>query len=147
MAEPTEADDIRLRRAGRYIKGRPHGISRYGWQERPKFVTAFTDSDWAGCVKTRRSTLGGLIMHGGHCVHNCSGTQHSIAAPSGEAELNAISKATGGGDCGSRYHRGLRERGREEDLHGQFGGKPGCTSQRLWEDKTHRNPTTMGARE
>ena len=52
----------------------------------------YSDSDWAGCVKTRRSTSGGVLLHGKHLVHHWSSTQATVALSSAEAELNAIVK-------------------------------------------------------
>ena len=48
------------------------------------------DSDWAGDHETRRSTSGGLIMLGDHCIKTWSTTQSSIALSSCEAEYYAL---------------------------------------------------------
>ena len=93
MANPTEADEMRLKRTIRYIKGRPTAKILYKWQERPTEAVAYTDSDWAGCQKTRRSTSGGIIMLGCHAIQHWTSTQHNVANSSGEAELNALNKA------------------------------------------------------
>jgi len=93
MANPTEADEVRLKRTIRYIKGRPAAKILYKWQERPTEAVAYTDSDWAGCQKTRRSTSGGIIMLGCHAIQHWTSTQHNVANSSGEAELNALNKA------------------------------------------------------
>ena len=53
----------------------------------------YSDSDWAGCVKTRRSTSGGIVTYGSHTVQHWSSTQATVALSSGEAELNANVKA------------------------------------------------------
>ena len=62
-------------------------------QEVPDKIDVFSDSDWAGCSKTRKSTSGGCIMFGTHLLHHWSSTQATIALSSAEAELNAIVKA------------------------------------------------------
>jgi hypothetical protein len=64
----------------------------FKWQDPPCMVDGFTDSDWAGCPKTRRSTSGGVLLHGQHLVHHWSSTQTVVALSSMEAELNAIVK-------------------------------------------------------
>ena len=93
IANPTEADEIRLKRIIRYVKGRPIARILYRWQDGLTNITTYTDSDWAGCVSTRKSTSGGVVLIGSHIVHHWSSTQANIAASSAEAELNAISKA------------------------------------------------------
>ena len=55
-------------------------------------ITIFVDSDWAGEITTRRSTSGGIIMHGKHMVNHWSKLQATIALSSGEGELNSAVK-------------------------------------------------------
>lgn len=64
----------------------------YKWQDPTDMLQGFTDSDWAGCTKTRRSTSGGVLLHGHRLVHHRSSTQAVVALSSMEAELNAIVK-------------------------------------------------------
>ena len=58
----------------------------------PDELTLWTDSDWASCTKSRRSTSGGVVMHGKHPIRSWSTTQRTIGLSSGEAELYAASK-------------------------------------------------------
>jgi len=92
MASPCEEDWILLKRLGRYLAGSPRVIYRFPWQSRPTGIDTFTDSDWAGCKGTRRSTSGGVVMHGQHCIKSWSSTQATVALSSAEAELYALVK-------------------------------------------------------
>ena len=65
----------------------------YKWQDSPNEILVYTDSDWAGCQRTRRSTTGGAVMYGSCLVAHWSRTQVSLALSSAEAELNAAVKA------------------------------------------------------
>ena len=64
----------------------------YRRQSKPDSLIAYSDSDWAGCRRTRRSTSGGVILHGAHLVQHWSRTQSVVALSSAEAELNALLK-------------------------------------------------------
>ena len=94
MSSPSEGDIVRLKRILRYIQGSPVVVTWYQWQERSHQVLAFSDSDWAGDQRTRKSTSGGVLMYGAHLVAHWSSTQATIALSVGEAELNAAVKAT-----------------------------------------------------
>ena len=65
----------------------------------PEALSVLTDSDWAGCKRTRRSTSGFAIFLGQHLLAFGSRTQKNIALSSGEAELAAqvcgVSEALG----------------------------------------------------
>lgn len=64
----------------------------YEYQEDPRNIVVWTDADFAGCIKTRQSTSGGVIMRGSHLVKSWSITQAAIALSSGEAEYYAMVK-------------------------------------------------------
>jgi hypothetical protein len=69
-------------------------IQKYDLQEPIDIVKVYSDSDWAGCRKTRKSTSGGAVMIGRHCIRSWSKTQATIALSSAEAELIALVKST-----------------------------------------------------
>ena len=67
-------------------------VIKYKYQKLPWKVTVWSDSDFAGCQRTRRSTSGGVVMFGGHCLKTYASTQPLIALSVGEAEYYAIVK-------------------------------------------------------
>ena len=89
MAAPCEGDACSLKRLLRYLKTHPRCFVTYEWQETPTTVTCYVDSEWAGCKRTRRSTSGGVLFLGKHCIGHWSRTQSCVALSSGEAELNS----------------------------------------------------------
>jgi len=89
MSSPCKGDLGPLKRIGRYLLGRPRSVMMYAWQDTPSCITVFTDSNWAGCKTTRKSTSGATFMHGGHLLKAYSRTQANIALSSAEAELYA----------------------------------------------------------
>ena len=94
MSSPKASDWPKLHRLGRYLLGRPRLVIEFPWQNEPSMVTAYTDSDWAGCIKTARSTSGGIIMIGDHVIKTYSKQQKTIALSSAEAELYAMVAAS-----------------------------------------------------
>ncbi len=72
---------------------------RYEWQSEGEAsaLKAIVDSDWAGCVDTRRSTSGGLIRLGRHTLKSRSITQAVVAMSSAEAELYALTEGAARG--------------------------------------------------
>ena len=90
MAAPTVGDWKKLKRLGRYLVGRPRVVTSYPWQEEVVRFTGYSDSDWAGCKKTAKSTSGGVIQKGSHYIRSWSSTQKCVTLSSGEAELVAM---------------------------------------------------------
>ena len=64
-------------------------VYEFPWQHRP-VLSAYTDSDFAGCVATRRSTSGGAVLLGAHLLKHWASTQKKITLSAGEAELGAV---------------------------------------------------------
>ena len=96
MSNPRCVDWDALVRIGRYLKGHSRAVYLFPWQEEQP-LTAFVDSDYAGCVETRRSTSGGCMMVGSHLLKHWSSTQKRLALSSGEAELSGILKGSAEG--------------------------------------------------
>ena len=92
MAKPRQADWAILKRIGRYLLGAPRLVQRFNWQDGDGEITVHTDSDWAGCKTSCRSTSGGTLCVGTHCLKTWSSTQATIALSSAEAELYAMCK-------------------------------------------------------
>ncbi len=94
MSSPKKRHWRMLTKIGRYLVGRPRMIMKFPWQVKQEMVTAYTDSDWAGCSKTSKSTSGGIIMIGDHVIKSYSKQQKVIALSSAEAELYAMVAAS-----------------------------------------------------
>ena len=94
MSAPTERDRRRVNRLGKYLGGKPRVIQEFKWQSSGQELKVFTDSDWAGCTKSRKSTSAGVIMSGSHTLKFWSKTQQTLALSSGEAELMALVKGS-----------------------------------------------------
>ncbi len=96
MSQPTQASWEALKRLCRYLVGLPRLVFLYKWQT-VDTLEVYTDTDWAGCPRTRKSTSGGCIMLGSHVVKSWSSTQTSVALSSGEAEFNGVVRGAGAG--------------------------------------------------
>ncbi len=92
MATPTVGDRRKLKRMGRFLAANPRVVARFPFQAQPEELTGYSDSDWAGCRRTARSTRGGVVMVGQHFLKSWSSTQKSVTLSSGEAELVAAVK-------------------------------------------------------
>ena len=92
MAEPRKGDLNKIKPVLRYLRSYPTSVYYYDWQEAPGLLTGYTDNDWAGCRRTRKSTSGGAVLHGTQLLLHWSRTQAGVALSSAEAELNATVK-------------------------------------------------------
>jgi hypothetical protein len=97
MAVPRRCDWQKVKRLTRYLVGVPRMVQKFDWQASPDRITAIVDTDYAGCLESRKSTSGGVLMHGNHCIRTWSTTQSVIALSSGEAELYGIVKGASAG--------------------------------------------------
>ena len=94
MSSPTRGAWKKLKRLGRYLLAHPRSVFQYNWQGEEHEVDGYTDSDWAGCKQTGKSTSGGVIMIGEHFIKGYSRTQKAVTLSSAEAELVAMVKAS-----------------------------------------------------
>ena len=90
MSRPTVGSWARLKKTVRFLVGRRRVVWRFVWQEEVASVQVFADSDWGGDRQSRKSTSGGTILMGGHCLRTWSSTQSAIALSSAEAEFYAL---------------------------------------------------------
>nr|GEW91197.1 retrovirus-related Pol polyprotein from transposon TNT 1-94 [Tanacetum cinerariifolium] len=98
QARPTEKHLHAVKRIFRYLRGT---VNRGLWYLKDSLIalTAFADSDHAGCQDTRRSTSGSLQFLRDRLISWSSKRQKSAAISSMEAEYIALSK-----DIDIRYH-------------------------------------------
>ena len=65
----------------------------FGYQRHPSEITAWSDSEFAGCQKSRKSTSARVVMLGGHVIKSWATNQAVLALSSGEGEYYGIVKA------------------------------------------------------
>jgi hypothetical protein len=96
MSAPTETSVAAMKRLGRYLLGHKRLVRMHPYQ-RAEGIDVYSDTDWSGCPRTRKSTSGGCVMIGSHCICTWSSTQPSVTLSSGEAEFYGLVKASGAG--------------------------------------------------
>ena len=106
MQAPTEAGFGDLKRMARYIKGAMRLIQRFIPQKFSDVVTCHADSDFAGCLVTRKSTTCLVCYYGKHAVRHSSNLQSTVSLSSGEAEYYALVKAVSSGMATQELLRG-----------------------------------------
>ncbi len=94
MSSPSELSLGALKRMGRFLEGHQRLVYSYPWQE-AEGLEVYSDTDWAGCQRTRKSTSGGGLLLGRHLIKSWSSTQSSVSLSSGEAEYYGVVKASG----------------------------------------------------
>ena len=96
MQKPREQSMTNLKRLGRYLKKTSTlcAVVRRTNIHNKTFVRldVYGDSDHAGCLKTRKSTTGMVLMRDAHCLKVSSHTQSTISLSSGESEYYGIVK-------------------------------------------------------
>ena len=96
MSAPTQHSWQALKRLCRYLVGLPRLVYCYAWQDVDS-IDVYTDTDWAGCPRTRKSTNGGCALVGSHTIKTWSSTQTGVSLSSGEAEFNGVVRGAGVG--------------------------------------------------
>ena len=86
MAEPSVLGMDAVKRIVRFLIGAPRLVQRMERQAPQTVAKAWSDGDWAGCKRTRKSTSSFVLMHGQHFIKMGSGTQGPLSLSSGESE-------------------------------------------------------------
>ena len=90
MARPARGGWRRMKKVARYLVSREAVVWGYRWQEGGEILKVKTDSDWGGSRWDRKSTSGGMLALGSHCLKTWSATQGAVALSSAEAEFYAM---------------------------------------------------------
>ncbi|XP_065090583.1 uncharacterized protein LOC135711641 [Ochlerotatus camptorhynchus] len=89
---PKEGDWTAAKRVVRYLKGTADWRLRLGGEAACK-LEVFSDSDWAGDPRTRKSMTGYVLFFGGGAVTWTSRRQDCVSLSSMEAEYVALGEA------------------------------------------------------
>ena len=91
MARPTTRSWSNLKKAARYLKEHPRVKYEYHdvTMDDVKELVGYSDSDWAGCKRSRRSMSGGMTVIGSEAPSSSRGrtVRPRWLCPSGEAEF------------------------------------------------------------
>ncbi len=96
MSKPTAQAWKAMKRLCRYLNAAQRLVYEFK-QQSVSSIDVYTDTDWAGCPKTRKSTSGGCVMMGRHAVKHWASTQASVTLSSGEAEFAGVIRGAGQG--------------------------------------------------
>ncbi|XP_019435088.1 PREDICTED: uncharacterized protein LOC109341602 [Lupinus angustifolius] len=89
LSSPTNLHEEAARRVLRYVKGAP-GCGLFFPTTTTTKLTAFSDSDWAGCIDSRKYITGYCVYIGSSLVSWRSKKQTTVARSSCEAEYRAL---------------------------------------------------------
>ena len=91
LSAPREADLRCLKHTLRYLRGTLDLVMVHKINGDPKLPKGATDSDWAGCAETRKSTCCGVVHWMGVVILSYARTESVLAQSSPEAEyLGAV---------------------------------------------------------
>ena len=93
MSAPTIAGLAKLKRIARYLRSHGRWVQVFARQKGVVRFVCKSDSNFAGCKITRKSTSSTYLFHGNHLIRASSSTQQIIGLSTGEAEFMALAKA------------------------------------------------------
>ena len=90
MSKPTERHWMARKRLARYLRAKPRLVQLFPLQDGCAEMVCWTDRDHAGCVRTRKSVSGGVVMFGACTIHTYSKGQAVVSLSSGESEYYGL---------------------------------------------------------
>lgn len=88
VTAPTQADMTAAKRVVRYLKATKSWQLRY--DDPDGELVGYSDADWAGDLKTRKSTTGSVFLYSGGAVSWASRLQQCVTLSSMESEFVAL---------------------------------------------------------
>nr|GEV51571.1 ribonuclease H-like domain-containing protein [Tanacetum cinerariifolium] len=92
MHDPREPHFLALKRILRYVRG-TLDYELQLFSSSTTNLVAYSDADWAGCLTTRRSTLGYCVFLGNNLLSWSSKRQPTLSRSSAEAEYRGVANA------------------------------------------------------
>ena len=93
MHAPKDVHWTFVKHVLRYVRGTAHKGLQLCRSTSPALV-AYSDTDWAGCLDTHRSTLGFCVFLGDSLVSWSSKPQAVVSWSSAQAEYRGVANAT-----------------------------------------------------
>lgn len=95
FASPTRNSVTKLKRLVRYLVAKPRLVGHFAFEAPSTHLDVFSDTDFGGCLRTRRTTSGGVARLCTHVIKSCRKTQGTVALSSAGAELTGICHSAG----------------------------------------------------
>ena len=132
MSKPTRRCWVKLKRIARYLFEHPRAITKFKKGGNLDVTKVYTDSDWAGCPKTRKSTSGCIVVLGG-VVKSWSSTQPSMAL----SRVQCAGESCRGGNRTPIHPQRLGVRDIGGNVHRLVCGKINCKPDRGRKGEAH----------
>jgi len=94
LENPSTDDITRIKRVLRYVAGTLDKGILYKPDYKSCILECYSDADYAGCISTRRSTSGVVVLHSGGIISWISQRQPIVATSTTESEIIAATEAT-----------------------------------------------------
>ena len=144
--DPTEADFGDLKRLARYLKGNMRMVQKFTPQKFSNVVSVHADSDFAGCLLTRKSTTGLVCYYGRRTLRHSSNLQSTVSLHQEESEYYALVKAVASGMATQELLRSWGINANLQVYTDSAAALGTCNRLGLGKSRTHTGPDTSGFR-